>query len=245
MKETRFFYAPDAIIDDSLPEEEAQHALRVLRLKSGDEMMLIDGAGNYFRAEVTLATNKKCMFRILETLPQESLWPGRFHLAIAPTKMMERMEWMTEKSTEMGIDSLSFLLCDNSERKVIKTSRLDKIVVSAMKQSHKAWKPAVNEMVSFHTYINQPHAGLKFIAHCYEEIPRVNLFDALCHATEKQGDVTVLIGPEGDFSLNEVQQAVDAGFVSVDLGASRLRTETAGLMAVAMMHLSRQVQNEK
>ena len=235
MKEERYFYVPNAAVANELPEEEAQHAVRVLRLKEGDEMVLMDGKGTFYRAEVTMSGNKHCFYAIKETLPQERAWKGHLHLAIAPTKMMERMEWLAEKATEVGVDELSLLDCRFSERRVVKEQRLEKIVVSAMKQSRKAWKPVVNGMQDFKAFIANHAEGPRYIAHCYEEVPRVNLFSEL-----KGESALVLVGPEGDFSIDEVQMAVEAGFVSVDLGKSRLRTETAGLAAVMMMQLSQQ-----
>jgi 16S rRNA (uracil1498-N3)-methyltransferase len=213
------------------------HAMRVLRLKSGDELFLMDGVGNYFRAQVTVAATHHCYYEILEKLPQEPQWKGHLHLGIAPTKMMDRMEWMMEKATEVGIDEVSFLNCKFSERRLVKLVRLDKIVTAAVKQSHKAWKPQVNEMVHFNHFLEQPIQGRKYIAHCYEEVPRVELFDELRKPSDSQ-DATVLVGPEGDFSIDEVKAAVAAGWVSVSLGSARLRTETAGLAAVMMMQLA-------
>ncbi len=239
MKEVRFFYVPDAAQVNELPADEAMHAMRVLRLKGGDELFLMDGVGNFYRAQVTIAATHHCYYEILEVLPQERQWKGHFHLAIAPTKMMDRMEWMVEKATEVGVDEISFLNCAFSERRVVKNPRIEKIIVSAMKQSHKAWKPVLNEMSTFAHFIEQPRAGVKYIAHCYDEIPRVNLFDEL-RKTPDETEMTVLIGPEGDFSIDEVRQAVDHGYQSVSLGTSRLRTETAGLSAVMMMQLSKQ-----
>ena len=239
MKEVRFFYVPDAAQVNELPADEAMHAMRVLRLKGGDELFLMDGVGNFYRAQVTIAATHHCYYEILEVLPQERQWKGHFHLAIAPTKMMDRMEWMVEKATEVGVDEISFLNCAFSERRVVKNPRVEKIIVSAMKQSHKAWKPVLNEMSTFAHFIEQPRAGVKYIAHCYDEIPRVNLFDEL-RKTPDETEMTVLIGPEGDFSIDEVRQAVDHGYQSVSLGTSRLRTETAGLAAVMMMQLSKQ-----
>lgn len=238
MKEVRFFYAPDAATSQELPSDEAMHALRVLRLKMGDELMLMDGRGNYYRAEVTLAHTKHCLYEIKETIPQERQWEGRVHLAIAPTKLMDRMEWMIEKAVEVGVDEISFLNCQFSERRLVKIPRADKIVISAVKQSHKAWKPLLNDMVPFKDFIAQPHSGRRFIAHCYEEFPRTYLYDELrsMPATE---DAIVLIGPEGDFSVDEVRMAMANGYQSVHLGKSRLRTETAGLSAVMMMQLSK------
>ena len=241
MKEVRYFYVPEAETQVELPAEEATHALRVLRLKGGDEIFLMDGEGSFYRAEVTAASSKRCLYEIKETMPQERAWKGHIHLAIAPTKMMERIEWMAEKATEIGFDELSFLNCQFSERKVVKTPRIDKIVISAVKQSHKAWKPVVNEMIPFKEFIAQPRTGKKYICHCYEEIDKVDLFAELQKPFDDEGDVTILVGPEGDFSIEEVQLALQHGYVSVSLGTSRLRTETAGLMAVAMANLARRI----
>ena len=236
MKEERYFYVPDAAGLGELPEEEAAHALRVLRLKEGDAMVLIDGKGTFLQASVTSASGKHCYYEVHGRQPQGRHWNGHLHLAIAPTKMMDRMEWLTEKATEVGFDELSLLDCRFSERRVVKTERLERIVVSAMKQSHKAWKPIVHPMQSFRDFVANHTQGSRYIAHCYEEIPRVSLFDEL--RRQEDPSAVVMIGPEGDFSVDEVRMAVNAGFVSVTLGDSRLRTETAGLAAVMMMQLS-------
>lgn len=239
MKEIRYFYAPQALQTEELPEDEAMHALRVLRLKGGDEMILMDGCGNYYRAEVTIAATRKCLYKVLETLPQNPQWRGHFNLTIAPTKTMDRMEWMLEKITEIGFNNLRFVNCKNSERRVLKKVRLEKIAVAAMKQSHKAWKPMIHDMIPLKTYLGAEVSGHKYIAHCYDEIPRTYLFDELRKVSDSDEDITVLVGPEGDFTPEEVKMAMDAGFVSVHLGKSRLRTETAGLSSVMMMHLSK------
>lgn len=259
MKEARYFYVPDAAEQTELPAEEAVHATRVLRLKEGDEMFLMDGEGCFYQAVVALATPKKCVYTIRKMLRQNPLWQGRIHLAIAPTKDMGRMEWMTEKATETGFDEISFLDCKYSERKMLRTDRIEKIVISAVKQSRKGWKPIVNPMTTFRAFIeNHANAGRKFICHCYTEIPRADFFtlinnnakaDApLTYAKDIQegkpadgDDITVLVGPEGDFSLDEVRFAMEHGFESVTLGNSRLRTETAGLSAVMMSQLARRV----
>lgn len=238
MKEARFFFAPEAATSTELPIDEAMHALRVLRLKSGDEMFLMDGRGNFYRAEVTLAATKRCVYEIKEVMPQEKAWQGHIHLAIAPTKMMDRIEWMAEKATEVGFDELSFINAQFSERKMVRMGRLDKIITAAVKQSRKPWRPVVNPMVQFKNFVNHPREGRKFIAHCYTEIEREDLFEAL-QKTPKYEPVTVLVGPEGDFSVDEVRLAMDKGFVPVTLGESRLRTETAGLMSVFMANLSK------
>ena len=246
MKEVRYFYVPDAANQVELPAEEATHALRVLRLKGGDEIFLMDGEGSFYRAEVTAASSKRCLYEIKENMPQKRAWKGHIHLAIAPTKMMERIEWMAEKATEIGFDELSFLNCQFSERKVVKTPRIDKIVISAVKQSHKAWKPVVNELESFKEFIQTPRPGRKFICHCYEEVEKKDFFTEinLCTDASQESDaddITVLVGPEGDFSIDDVRLALENGYESVSLGTSRLRTETAGLVAVHMAHIARRI----
>lgn len=238
MKEIRYFYVPNAASVGELPEEEAKHAVRVLRLQSGDRMVLVDGEGGLFDAEVSVASGKHCLYNILESLPYEREWRGRISLAIAPTKMMDRMEWMAEKATEVGFDEISFLDCKFSERKTLRTDRVERIVVSAMKQSHKACKPVVNEMCGFKEFVSKEREGRKFIAHCYEEVARRDLFDELS-AMDAETPVTVLVGPEGDFSIDEVRLAMEHGYESISLGRSRLRTETAGLSAVMMANLSK------
>lgn len=228
---------PDAASATELPADEASHAVRVLRMKPGDEMVLMDGVGTFFKAEVAVASPHHCVYRVVEEMPQLPQWHGRYHIAMAPTKLMDRTEWMLEKVTEIGVDEVSLLNCDNSERRVAKSARLEKILVSAMKQSRKAWKPVLNDMAAFRKFVSEPRGGMKFIAHCYEEIPRTYLYDELCGRDVSEA-VTVLIGPEGDFTPDEVRMAVDAGYVPVHLGQSRLRTETAAMVAVMMMHLS-------
>lgn len=232
MKEERFFYVPNATDVDRLPQEEAAHATRVLRLKEGDSIFLIDGEGGIHQAEVTIATNKQCQYKITSTttVPQSE---NRIHIAIAPTKMMERMEWMAEKATEIGIDEISFLEGQFSERRKMRVDRIEKTVVSAMKQSRKAWMPAINDMIPVKQFIDTPREGRKFICHCHEEIPRIPLQQKI----EEGQSYTVLIGPEGDFSIEEVEYALKHGYESVSLGDFRLRTETAALVALMTIKL--------
>ena len=239
MKEVRFFYAPDAATTHELPEEEAQHAVRVLRLDAGDEIMLMDGKGSFYLAEITEATKKRCFYQLKETLPQPRQWQGHLHLAMAPTKNLDRVEWLAEKATEIGFDELTFLNCKFSERKVLKTERIDKILISAMKQSHKAWKPILNEMTDFKDFMKRDFKGGKFICHCYGEENDVELGKKvlLKDALKVGEDALVMVGPEGDFSVDEVLEAERNGFQSVSLGESRLRTETAALVAVHLMNL--------
>lgn len=238
MKEVRYFYVPDAVNAGELPEEEAKHAVRVLRLKDGDTMLLVDGDGRLLEAEVSMATGKHCMYRIVRHLDYEREWNGRICLAVAPTKMMERMEWMAEKATEIGFDELAFLDCKFSERKNLRVDRIDRIVISAMKQSHKACKPLISDMCQFGRFVAEARDGRKFIAHCYDEIERKDLYGEL-EAMDVATPVTILVGPEGDFSIDEVRLAMANGYEPVSLGRSRLRTETAGLEAVMMANLSK------
>ena len=238
MKEARYFFVPDAKRQTELPGDEALHAIRVLRLREGDEIFLMDGEGMFFRAEVGAIDKKHCYYHIVDAQVQQKTWRSHIHLAIAPTKMMERMEWMAEKATEVGFDELTFLECRNSERKVLRVDRVEKIVVSAVKQSRKPWLPRVNAMTDFRKFVTHPFQGRKYIAHCYEEIPRRDLFHELSKTELQESDeVVVMIGPEGDFTIDEVRLAIDNGFLSVSLGESRLRTETAGLSAVMMAQL--------
>lgn len=241
MKEVRYFYAPDLVREGELPPDEAAHAVRVLRLKEGDELLATDGRGGLFRCHITLASVKCCAVRVDEALPAAKGWPGSVHLAVAPTKNMDRLEWLAEKATEIGIDSLSLLLCDFSERRVVKTERLEKILVAAMKQSHKAWLPRLSAPQSFRDFVATATEGRRFIAHCYDPADVGEGGEAkpfLLSALGSGGDSLVCVGPEGDFSIDEVRWAVRHGFVPVSLGSSRLRTETAGLVAVHLMQLA-------
>ena len=236
MKEARYFYVPNATEDNELPTDEAIHAIRVLRLKIGDDIFLIDGKGTFYEALVTLANSKHCLYKITQTLVQNKTWKGHIHLAIAPTKDISRIEWLVEKATEIGFDEISFLNCQFSERKNLRIDRIERIVISAMKQSRKAWKPIVNNMLSFEDFMQKEVTGQKFICHCYNEIEKTDFFSNINNSGLFE-DITVLIGPEGDFSINEVHQALQQQYKSTTLGNSRLRTETAGLAAVLMANL--------
>lgn len=238
MKEVRYFFVPDASAHNELPNEEGQHATRVLRLEAGDEVFLMDGVGQFYRAVLTLVTQKRCLYEITETLPQAKAWSGRIHLAIAPTKNIDRIEWIAEKCSEIGWDELSFLHCKFSERKQLRTDRIEKIIVSAVKQSRKPFMPTVNELHDFNQFVSQNRQGRKFICHCYDEIEKSDLFHLL-NDMDKDDDITIFVGPEGDFSIDEVRFALQNGYESVTLGNFRLRTETAGLMAVTMAQLSK------
>lgn len=237
MKEARYFYVPQAVEKNELPAEEATHALRVLRLKPGDELFLMDGEGVFYEAYVT-QTDKHCYYQIEKALPQPKTWSAHIHLGIAPTKMMERIEWLAEKATEIGFDELSFLHCKFSERKTLRADRVEKIVISAAKQSRKSFLPQVHELTPFSQFIDESEEGHRYIAHCYNEIERVDFFNELNQLTDDD-PITVLVGPEGDFSIDEVKFAMAKGYKSISLGKSRLRTETAGLYAVMLAQLAK------
>ena len=209
----------------------------MLRLENGDEVFLIDGAGCFFKAQLTLVTKGRCLYDIVERLPQEKTWNGRIAVAMAPTKVIDRVEWTLEKATEIGIDEFSLLNCAFSERRNVKLERLDKIVVAAVKQSRKAWKPLLNDLQPFEDFVNRPRKGAKYIAHCYAEIDKKDLYGELLQLNGDE-EVTILIGPEGDFSIDEVRLAMSKGYVPVSLGQSRLRTETAALAATMIAQLA-------
>lgn len=227
------FYTPEIAHSHELPADEAAHALRVLRLQPGDEVSLTDGQGSFYHARISECNRKRCMVEVVDREEQAPLWTGHLHLALAPTKNMDRMEWLAEKATEIGFDELTFLNCQWSERRIVKGERIEKILVSAMKQSLKARLPQLNEMAHFSQFIKQPFSGQKFIAHCHEGEKQ-----PLRKALQPTQDALVLIGPEGDFSPDEVASAIAEGFTPVTLGNTRLRTETAALVAVHLMNLA-------
>lgn len=231
----QIFYTPDIAVNPELPEEEAGHCIRVLRLVEGDEILLTDGKGSFYKAAISRAHPKHCEVTILESWQQSALWNFQLHIAVAPTKNMDRLEWFAEKATEIGIDGMTCLNCRFSERKDVKTARLEKILVSAMKQSQKATLPELSGMTDFRDFVGQPFDGRKFIAHCEEGVKP--LLKNCYHPGE---NALILIGPEGDFSPEEIQLALEHGFEPISLGESRLRTETAALVACHTLHVLNQ-----
>lgn len=225
------FYTPDIDTSHCLPEEESGHCVRVLRYDRGDTILLTDGRGTTYTARIANPHPKHCEFEIISQEKQQKSHPFHLHIAIAPTKNVERLEWMVEKCTEIGIDEITPLLCRFSERKTLRTDRLEKIILSAAKQSLTPYLPTLHELTDYETFVQEYARGKhtdtdKFIAHCYKEDKRL-LKDLIVRGH----DVLVLIGPEGDFSEQEVQHALAEGFRPVSLGNSRLRTETAGVVA--------------
>ena len=230
------FFAPDIARTLTLPEEESHHAVRVLRLAEGEEIEAIDGNGTLYRCRITQAHSKHCALEIVSQEQCPPHWGAAITVAVAPTKNLDRIEWMAEKCTEMGIDRLVPLLCQHSERKVLKTERLRKILVAAMKQSLKAQLPQLDELTTLPALLAEEHNDTqRFIAYCDESLPREQR-RSLAQLYDPKRPAVVLIGPEGDFSPQEVEASFKAGFVPVTLGDSRLRTETAALKAVATMH---------
>lgn len=305
MSDLRYFYVPDALgLGETAAQNQAQslslgkesaHILKVLRMREGDPINIVDGKGHLIKAVLTGKGN----FDIEDVEVKSPLWPRPIHLCVAPTKNMDRMEWLVEKAVEIGVDSISFVKCRYSERNSVNTERLTRIAASAMTQSHKYFLPEINDIVPFGDFIahfcGQFPNSLRFIAHCYDDIPRAYLLDAaaqnssdsssqdfsissqrsavsshdsatpsrnstapyhnpatslhtpttsshisstsLLVSSSDNAALLVCVGPEGDFSKPEVEQALKNGFLSVSLGSSRLRTETAALVAVHLMHL--------
>lgn len=233
------FFAPDIAVTLTLPEEESRHCVRVLRLVEGDVIEVIDGAGTLYCCRIAMAHVKRCVVEIVSKVASPSHWGTKIKLAVAPTKNLDRMEWMAEKCTEMGIDSITPILCRHSERKVLKTDRLHKIIVAAMKQSLKAQLPQLDELTPIKKLIEEQSKTQRFIAYCDDSLPREER-KSLAQVYDPNRDVLVMIGPEGDFDPQEVEDALKAGFVPVTLGDSRLRTETAALMAIATLHAIKQ-----
>ena len=238
------FFAPDIAATLALPEEESRHCVRVLRLVEGDEIEVVDGAGGLYRCRIAMAHAKRCGVEIVSQQPCSPHWGSKIMIAVAPTKNLDRMEWMSEKCTEMGIDRLTPLLCQHSERKVLKTERLRKIMVAAMKQSLKAQLPQLDELTPIEDFLAEECDAQRFIAYCDESLPRDER-KSLAQVYDPSRDAAVLVGPEGDFAPQEVEAALKAGFVPVTLGESRLRTETAALMAVATMHTIKTARNSQ
>jgi 16S rRNA (uracil1498-N3)-methyltransferase len=227
----QLFFEPNILQNQCLSEEESRHAVRVLRMREADKLSVLDGLGNKYECSVTKAHEKRCEIKILTTESRPKAQTGQIHLVIAPTKNLDRIEWMIEKCVEIGLEEISFVQCKYSERKELKTERLRKIMVAAMKQSQQYFLPKLNEMVTLSRFLERPNDEQKYVAYLGQE--RHELKDSI----KKQQNHCILIGPEGDFSHEEVAQAIKAGFLPVSLGESRLRTETAGLVAVHTLKL--------
>ncbi|MFW6257630.1 MAG: 16S rRNA (uracil(1498)-N(3))-methyltransferase [Prolixibacteraceae bacterium] len=230
----QLFYIPEVTGKTIIPETaESKHMVKVLRLRRGDKVQVVDGKGGFYEAEIADDNPKRCVLSVMNSTQEFGKREFRLHIAIAPTKNNDRFEWFLEKATELGIDEISPVLCDHSERKAIKPDRLEKILVSAMKQSLKAYLPKLNPLITVSELIAANSGNQKFIAHCNEGNKQ-----HLKNVVNAKEDVLVLIGPEGDFSTEEIGFARGNGFTEVTLSKSRLRTETAGVAACQIVNLA-------
>lgn len=233
------FYAPDILTNPILPESDSQHCIRVLRKQQGDIIDVIDGCGHRLKCKIVVPHSKRTLLEIVEIEEVALPWNGKITIAVAPTKHMDRMEWLVEKLVEIGVNRIVPLLCTHSERKEIKRDRIEKIAISAMKQSLKTWLPQIDEMTPIKTFIEEfkESNAMRYVAYCDPEIPRRDLAKEL----KPESDTIVLIGPEGDFSSEEIKMTLNAGFIPVSLGDCRLRTETAALASCQAIHVINQL----
>ena len=227
------FYVADFNIQKPyLPENEAKHCLKVMRLDLGDTIHITDGRGNLYQTQIASRDVRNCQLKIVDTKTEFGKRQYYIHIAIAPTKNADRIEWMVEKCVEFGVDEISFIVSDRTEKKFFKTDRIEKIAVAALKQSLKAYLPLIHEIMPFKKFVEQDLQKQKFIAHLEEG--KRELLQTIAH---KNSNYCILIGPEGDFSPQEVLLAIEKGFLPVSLGESRLRTETAGIAACHILNL--------
>jgi len=229
----QLFFTNSSETEFTLPSEESKHITKVLRKKEGETLHFTDGKGNLLIAEITTSDIRKTRVKVIEKIEKEKQHNYYLHVAIAPTKNMNRFKWILEKATEIGIDEITPIICHHSERKIVKTERCNRILLSAMKQSLKYHLPKLNEAVPFKVFIEQDFEGIKYIAHC-EDSEKLDL--KTVSKTEKK--ILILIGPEGDFSPSEIEKATNNNFRSISLGNSRLRTETAGLFAITNININ-------
>ena len=229
----QLFYAPDITLPEyTLTEEESRHAIKVLRLKTGDTLHITDGVGNLHLCRLISDSAKHCTVRVVESKSEFEKRNYSLTMAVAPTKNIDRYELFLEKATEIGVDNFVALESEHSERRVIKVEREMKVITAAVKQSLKAYHPTLEDMTDFKKFVSRPFAGRKFIAHCGEAVKSKSYLASTLNAGE---NAVILIGPEGDFSAEEVRTAVENGFEEITLGTQRFRTETAAVMAVAMV----------
>jgi len=227
------FFSENILENHILPPDEWFHCVKVLRLKEGDEVQIIDGKGNLYEAKIVSADAKNTRVEIISVQKEFEKRNYYLHLAIAPTKNIERLEWCVEKAVEIGVDVITPIICRFSERKIVKMERLEKIVISAAKQSLKAYIPKLNPLTNFNDFVLQTTENQRFIAHCHKT--EKHLFSKIC---KPNLSTLVMIGAEGDFSLEEVEFAAKHSIIPVSLGQSRLRTETAGVAAVHTVFLA-------
>lgn len=220
----KLFYHPDPLHEPLLSEEESLHATKVLRMKEGDRFLILDGKGNRYEAMITSTKARKCGFKILDSNAEPVKRNYRLHIAVAPTKNIDRIEWFVEKAIEAGVDEISFITCEHSERKHINLERIEKIAISALKQSMNLYLPVLHEMIPFHKFVAANRNESCYIAHL-EEGHRKLFKEEIAD----KNNILLLIGPEGDFTRGEIELAVQRQYIPVSLGENRLRTETAAL----------------
>lgn len=231
------FYAPNIENTLTLPESDSKHCVKVLRSAVGDIIHVIDGKGNIFTCSLVDNNPRAAAIEIIDKQVQPLHWSYPVTIAVAPTKNMDRMEWLVEKLTEIGVNRIVLLKCQRSERKEVKTDRLKKIAISAMKQSLKAWLPEITEVTALKQFLEHCSDSQKFVCYCHPSIPR----QLLAKSLKPNEPVSILIGPEGDFSPEEIQTALAKDWIPVTLGDNRLRTETAALVAVDTVHIFNQI----
>lgn len=234
------FYAPDIVSNPVLPESDSGHCCRVLRMKAGDTIQVVDGKGHAYDCIITEAHPKHTCLEITRIYEEPNHWTPKITLAVAPTKNIDRMEWLLEKAVEIGVNRVVFLKCKRSERKEVKDERIIKILVSAMKQSMKSILPEFDGMIDFKKFMAEKNDAQKFMGYCDYSYP----LRQLTKEYTPPRDVVILIGPEGDFSEDEVKSAVEAGYIPVTFGNTRLRTETAALYALSTIHVSNDLNDE-
>lgn len=235
----QLFFNPDITENTqqiTFNKDESRHVVRVLRKKENDILHITNGDGLLFNAQIIVASDKKCIANIVSFETKKNTRDYYLHIAIAPTKNNDRLEWFLEKATEIGIDEITPIICDNSERKVIKTERLSRIIQSAMKQSLQYKLPKLNDAVRFSDFINKNFNNEVFIAHCEDDIAKKYVQNCI----SPNSKYTILIGPEGDFSSEEIKKSLDKKIKPISLGNNRLRTETAGLQAVQSINIFHQ-----
>jgi len=230
----QLFYNPNldySISQFTFPAEESKHIVKVLRKKEGDRLHITNGKGYLFEAEILTANLKRCKAQVVSNkkIHQKMHW---FHMVVSPTKANDRFEWFLEKATEIGVNEITPIFCERSERKTVKKDRLERVIQSAMKQSNRVYLPKLNDAISYDEFLEKENKGLLFIAHC-EKDEKMDLKRRV--APDK--DITILIGPEGDFSHDEIRSAYEKGFIPVSLGEYRLRTETAAIVACSTVNL--------
>ena len=227
----QLFYLDKTKEETVLDQKESKHAIKILRKKKGDILDIIDGSGYLYKGEIIIADINSCKIKIIESYKKNKKHNYHLHIAIAPTKNISRFEWFLEKATEIGVDEITPIICTRSERKIIKHERCEKILLAATKQSLKFYKPKLNNTINISEFIKTSIKGKKYIAHCYNYKKR-ELINELVHKKN-----TILIGPEGDFSINEVEHARKNNFQEISLGKSRLRTETAGIISTHIVNI--------